>query len=152
MIGLLCFALAILASPFKSRLWLEAENAAVRQVEAHCRVYRSRVWQAVRSPATRRCAGRLQASQGDSGGAAKVDRLTRSVAFLSALLESGVEVLFCDLPQMEGPTGRFMLQQMATVAELEAGMISTGTTGGAAGGQYFGGLGLAPRAGKRRAQ
>jgi hypothetical protein len=30
MIGLLCFALAVLASPFKSRLRLEAENAALR--------------------------------------------------------------------------------------------------------------------------
>jgi hypothetical protein len=29
MIGLLCFALAVLASPFKSRLRLEAENAAL---------------------------------------------------------------------------------------------------------------------------
>lgn len=58
---------------------------------------------------------------------AKVDRLTRSVAFLSRLLESGVEVLFCDLPAIEGPTGRFMLQQMASVAELEAGMISART-------------------------
>jgi hypothetical protein len=29
MIGLLCFALAILASPFKSKLRLEAENAVV---------------------------------------------------------------------------------------------------------------------------
>jgi DNA invertase Pin-like site-specific DNA recombinase len=58
---------------------------------------------------------------------AKVDRLTRSVAFLSRLLESGVEVLFCDLPAIEGPTGRFMLQQMASVAELEAGMISVRT-------------------------
>jgi DNA invertase Pin-like site-specific DNA recombinase len=58
---------------------------------------------------------------------AKVDRLTRSVAFLSALLQSGVEVLFCDLRQMEGPTGRFMPQQMAAVAELEAGMISART-------------------------
>src|SRR5260370_18778476 len=55
---------------------------------------------------------------------AKVDRLTRSVAFLSRLLEAGVDVRFCDLPQLEGPTGRFMLQQMAAVAELEAGMIS----------------------------
>jgi DNA invertase Pin-like site-specific DNA recombinase len=58
---------------------------------------------------------------------AKVDRLTRSVAFLSRLLEAGVEVLFCDLPAIEGPTGRFMLQQMAAVAELEAGLISTRT-------------------------
>jgi DNA invertase Pin-like site-specific DNA recombinase len=58
---------------------------------------------------------------------AKVDRLTRSVAFLSRLLEAGVDVRFSDLPQIEGPTGRFMLQQMAAVAELEAGMISTRT-------------------------
>src|SRR5580704_3004389 len=31
MIGLLCFVLAVLASPFKSKLRLEAENAALRQ-------------------------------------------------------------------------------------------------------------------------
>lgn len=55
---------------------------------------------------------------------AKVDRLTRSVAFLSRLLEAGVDVRFADLPSIEGPTGRFMLQQMASVAELEAGLIS----------------------------
>ncbi|MET4361272.1 DNA invertase Pin-like site-specific DNA recombinase [Bradyrhizobium sp. LB8.2] len=58
---------------------------------------------------------------------AKVDRLTRSVAFLSRLLEAGVDVRFADLPAMEGPTGRFMLQQMAAVAELEAGLISSRT-------------------------
>jgi DNA invertase Pin-like site-specific DNA recombinase len=32
-----------------------------------------------------------------------------------------------DLPQIEGATGRFMLQQMVAVAELEAGMISKRT-------------------------
>ena len=58
---------------------------------------------------------------------AKVDRLTRSSAFLSRLLEAGVDVRFCDLPQIEGPTGRFLLQQMASVAELEAGMIGDRT-------------------------
>lgn len=58
---------------------------------------------------------------------ANVSRLTRSVAFLARLLEAGVEVRFCDLPQIEGPTGRFMLQQMAAVAELEAGMIGDRT-------------------------
>ena len=58
---------------------------------------------------------------------AKVDRLTRSVAFLSRLLEAGVDVRFADLPTIEGPTGRFMLQQMAAVAELEAGLISSRT-------------------------
>ena len=57
----------------------------------------------------------------------KVDRLTRSVAFLSKLLEANVDVRFADLPQIEGPTGRFLLQQMASVAELEAGMISART-------------------------
>jgi DNA invertase Pin-like site-specific DNA recombinase len=58
---------------------------------------------------------------------AKVDRLTRSVGFLSRLLDAGVDVRFADLPQIEGATGRFMLQQMASVAELEAGMISKRT-------------------------
>jgi DNA invertase Pin-like site-specific DNA recombinase len=58
---------------------------------------------------------------------ANVSRLTRSVAFLSKLLESGVEIRFVDLPQIEGPTGRFLLQQMAAVAELEAGMIGQRT-------------------------
>ncbi|MFD0939012.1 recombinase family protein [Methylobacterium trifolii] len=58
---------------------------------------------------------------------AKVDRLTRSVAFLSQLLESGVDVRFADMPALEGPTGRFMLQQMAAVAELEAGLIGQRT-------------------------
>jgi DNA invertase Pin-like site-specific DNA recombinase len=58
---------------------------------------------------------------------AKVDRLTRSLAFLTRLIEAGVDVRFCDLPKIEGPTGRFMLQQMAAVAELEAGMIAKRT-------------------------
>jgi DNA invertase Pin-like site-specific DNA recombinase len=58
---------------------------------------------------------------------ANVSRLTRSVAFLSKLLDSGVEIRFVDLPQIEGPTGKFMLQQMASVAELEAGMIGDRT-------------------------
>ena len=57
----------------------------------------------------------------------KVDRLTRSVAFLSRLLEAGVDVRFADLPVIEGATGRFLLQQMVAVAELEAGMISART-------------------------
>ncbi len=58
---------------------------------------------------------------------AKVDRLTRSLAFLTRLIEAGVDVRFCDMPKIEGPAGRFMLQQMASVAELEAGMTSKRT-------------------------
>ena len=54
----------------------------------------------------------------------KMDRLTRSVSFLSRLLDAGVDVRFADLPQIEGATGRFLLHQMVAVAELEAAMIS----------------------------
>jgi len=57
----------------------------------------------------------------------KVDRLTRSVGFLTRLLDAGVDVRFADLPQIEGATGTFLLQQMAAVAQLEAGMISKRT-------------------------
>jgi DNA invertase Pin-like site-specific DNA recombinase len=57
----------------------------------------------------------------------KMDRLTRSVPFLNRLLEAGVDVRFADLPQIEGATGRFMVQMMVSVAELEAGMISKRT-------------------------
>lgn len=58
---------------------------------------------------------------------AKLDRLTRSVAFLSRLLEAGVEARFCDLPDVSRPQGRFLLNSMVAVAELEAGLISQRT-------------------------
>ena len=64
---------------------------------------------------------------------AKVDRLARSQSFLSRILEAGVDVRFCDLPQIEGPTGHFLLQSMMAVAELEAGMISARTKAALAG-------------------
>ncbi|MEY2668911.1 MAG: hypothetical protein RJA59_1549 [Pseudomonadota bacterium] len=58
---------------------------------------------------------------------AKVDRLVRSVSFLTTIQSTAVEVAFADLPQLEGPQGRFLLNQFAAVAELEAGMISQRT-------------------------
>ena len=58
---------------------------------------------------------------------AKLDRLTRNVAFLLKLIDAGVEVLFCDLPELNGAMGRFVLIVMASVAELEAGLISERT-------------------------
>jgi DNA invertase Pin-like site-specific DNA recombinase len=58
---------------------------------------------------------------------ANVSRLTRSVAFMSRLQAANVEIRFVDLPQVEGATGKFLLQQMVSVAELEAGMISERT-------------------------
>lgn len=59
---------------------------------------------------------------------AKLDRLSRNQSFLMGLIDSGVDVVFCDLPSIPaGAAGRFMLQQMAAVAELEAGLISERT-------------------------
>lgn len=59
---------------------------------------------------------------------AKLDRLARSARFLDAVVSGGVDVLFCDLPDLPpGPTGRFMVQLMGSIAELEAGMISERT-------------------------
>jgi DNA invertase Pin-like site-specific DNA recombinase len=58
---------------------------------------------------------------------AKLDRLSRNAGFLLALLDSGVEVLFADLPQIPGAMGKFVVGVMAQVAELEAGLISERT-------------------------
>lgn len=59
---------------------------------------------------------------------AKMDRLARNQAFLMSLVDSKVDVRFCDFPDIPaGAVGRFMLQQMAAVAELEAGLISERT-------------------------
>jgi len=58
---------------------------------------------------------------------ANVSRLTRNPDFMSRLVQAGVEVRFCDLPQIEVPAGKFMLRQMLAVAELEAGLISERT-------------------------
>lgn len=59
---------------------------------------------------------------------AKADRLARNTKFLLTLIDSGADVVFCDLPNLpSGPVGRFMLTQMAAVAELEAGLISMRT-------------------------
>lgn len=58
---------------------------------------------------------------------AKLDRLTRSARFLLELVDSGVELIFCDMPQISGPTGAFLLASMANVAELEAAMIGQRT-------------------------
>uniref|UniRef100_E6VMK5 Resolvase domain n=1 Tax=Rhodopseudomonas palustris (strain DX-1) TaxID=652103 RepID=E6VMK5_RHOPX len=59
---------------------------------------------------------------------AKLDRLTRNVDLLRSLVASDVELIFCDLPSVPpGPMGKFLLTQMAAVAELEAGLIGERT-------------------------
>ena len=71
---------------------------------------------------------------------AKVDRLARSQSFLSRILEAGVDVRFCDLPQIEKPTGRFLLQSMMAVAELEASMTKAALAASEARGKQLGGF------------
>lgn len=61
---------------------------------------------------------------------AKLDRLARDTRFLLTVHEGSGEagVVFCDLPALPaGPVGKFMLTQMAAVAELEAGLIGQRT-------------------------
>jgi DNA invertase Pin-like site-specific DNA recombinase len=54
---------------------------------------------------------------------AKLDRLSRNVAFLSALMESGVEFMACDMPH----ANKFTVHIMAAMAEHEREMISQRT-------------------------
>lgn len=58
---------------------------------------------------------------------AKLDRLSRNARFILELLDSDVELEFCDLPQCSGPAGRMMLTMMGGFAEMEAGLISERT-------------------------
>ena len=62
---------------------------------------------------------------------AKLDRLSRDVGFIHKLIGSGVEVLFADLPDLNGAMGKFVLITMANVAELEAGSDLRAHQGGA---------------------
>lgn len=54
---------------------------------------------------------------------AKLDRLARNVAFVSALMESGVDFVACDFPT----ANRLTIHILAAVAEHEARMISDRT-------------------------
>ena len=54
---------------------------------------------------------------------AKLDRLGRNVAFISALMESGAEVVCCDNPN----ANRLMLHMLAAFAEWERDQISKRT-------------------------
>ena len=59
---------------------------------------------------------------------AKLDRLSRNLPFLRSLIDGDIGVAFGDMPHVPaGAMGRFILTQMAAVAELEAGLISERT-------------------------
>jgi len=60
--------------------------------------------------------------------AAKVDRITRNLGFLTRILDSNVDIIFCDIPQMSNPAqNKFILQLMANVAEYESNIIGART-------------------------
>jgi DNA invertase Pin-like site-specific DNA recombinase len=67
---------------------------------------------------------------------AKLDRLSRNVAFLSGLMESGVEFVACDNPN----ANRLTLHILAAVAENEAKMIGERTKSALAAYKARGGL------------
>jgi DNA invertase Pin-like site-specific DNA recombinase len=54
---------------------------------------------------------------------AKLDRLARNVAFISNLMEAGVDFVCCDLPT----ANKLTIHVLAAVAEAEAEMISVRT-------------------------
>ena len=54
---------------------------------------------------------------------AKLDRLARNLRFLLEIMDSGVEVIFCDMPH----ANRFTLSILGAVAEYEAKLISDRT-------------------------
>lgn len=54
---------------------------------------------------------------------AKLDRLARNVSFLSNLLESDVEIVFCDFPQ----ANKMVLHILAAISQYEAELIATRT-------------------------
>ncbi len=130
--GFVCYYRVSTKGQGRSGLGLEAQRAAVAQylnggdwrivsefveVETAKRADRPELDKALAAARVHRCP--LIVS--------KVDRLTRSSSFLNRLLDANVDVRFADLPVIEGATGRFLLQQMVAVAELEAGMISART-------------------------
>ena len=60
---------------------------------------------------------------------AKLDRLARDVQMILSIVDSGINVRFIDLPEIDpaSPTGRLMLTMMASFAEFERRIISKRT-------------------------
>lgn len=54
---------------------------------------------------------------------AKLDRLARSVSFLSSLLESDVEIVFCDFPQ----ANKMVLHIISAISQYEAELTAVRT-------------------------
>jgi DNA invertase Pin-like site-specific DNA recombinase len=112
----------------KSGLGLEGQQAAV---EAHAKAMSATVLKAYTEVETGKRADRPQLQAAIAHAKltkatlviAKLDRLSRNVAFLSALMESGVEFVACDNPCAD----KFTIHVLACVAEKELRDISSRT-------------------------
>ena len=148
----------------RSGLGLEAQRSAV---EAFAATHKAVIVTAFTEVETGKSATRpelaaalsLSRMTGATLAVAKLDRLARNARFLLSVVEGSGEggVVFCDLPNIPpGPVGRFLVTQMAAVAELEAGMIAARTKAalqaakarGAKLGGWRGGPKVAPETGR----
>jgi DNA invertase Pin-like site-specific DNA recombinase len=83
---------------------------------------------ALRAPPTRHCCCSARPVLRRAGQPDRALLPSRNVDLLRTLVSSGVDLVFCDLPNVPpGAMGRFLLTQMASVAELEAGLTSERT-------------------------
>jgi DNA invertase Pin-like site-specific DNA recombinase len=125
----------------KSGLGLEGQQAAV---EVHAKSTEATVIKAYTEVETGKSAARPQLQAAIAHAKltkstlviAKLDRLSRNVAFLSALMDSGVEFVCCDNPCAD----RFTIHILACVAEKEARDISARTKAALAAYKARGGL------------
>ena len=111
-----------------SGLGLDAQLAAVRQ---HCKAAGASVVESFREIESGKNADRPQLATAIAACrkhratlvVAKLDRLARNVAFVSTLMDSGVDFVCCDNPN----ANRLTVHILAAVAEDEARRISTRT-------------------------
>lgn len=113
----------------RSGLGLEAQTAAVEQLVAQRDGTILAIYREVESGSGKRSRPELANALAHAKRAqavlviAKLDRLARNVAFISALMESGVEFVCCDMPSAT----TFTLHVLAALAQEEATLISKRT-------------------------
>ena len=118
----------------RSGLGLEAQRAAVPPIRRPERA--ARWWPSMSEVESGKRNDRPELGQGTSrrakdrrhAGVRQARPAGAQCRFLLGLVESGADLIFCDIPQVPpGPLGKFMLTQLAAVAELEAGLIGQRT-------------------------
>lgn len=113
----------------RSGLGLEAQEAAVTTLATQRNLRIVQTFSEVETGTRKKRRPQLEAALDMArrlGGVlliAKLDRLARNVAFVSALMDSGVDFIAADMPDAD----RLTLHVMAVVAEREAALISQRT-------------------------